>query len=99
MALNNGNMVRGNALMTMAARDGDTRATRYMATLEYSNRVKASHIPQSINKSALEPEHAEKVVAYGKLTISARKYRGGENTPDSNMVLVKDATASPQVVN
>ena len=31
MAFNNGNLVRGQALMKMAARDGDPRAVRFLA--------------------------------------------------------------------
>jgi len=31
MAFNNGNLVRGQALMKMAARDGDQRAVRFLA--------------------------------------------------------------------
>jgi len=34
MAYNNGNLVRGQALMKMAARDGDQRAVRFLATLD-----------------------------------------------------------------
>ena len=36
MAFNNGNLVRGQALMNMAARDGDQRAVRFLA----SNNIK-----------------------------------------------------------
>ena len=32
MAFNNGNLVRGQALMTMAARDGDQRAVRFLVS-------------------------------------------------------------------
>ena len=32
MAFNNGNLVRGQALMKMAARDGDQRAVRFLAS-------------------------------------------------------------------
>lgn len=32
MAFNNGNLVRGQALMKMAARDGDQRAERFLAS-------------------------------------------------------------------
>ena len=32
MAFNNGNLVRGQALMKMAARDGDQRAVLFLAT-------------------------------------------------------------------
>ena len=32
MAFNNGNLVRGQALMRMAARDGDQRAMRFLAS-------------------------------------------------------------------
>jgi hypothetical protein len=32
MALNNGNLVRGQALMKMAARDGDQRAVRFLVS-------------------------------------------------------------------
>lgn len=34
MALNNGNLVRGQVLMRMAARDGDRRAVDFLASLE-----------------------------------------------------------------
>ena len=34
MALNNGNLVRGQTLMRMAARDGDQRAMVFLASLE-----------------------------------------------------------------
>ena len=34
MAYNNGNLVRGQALMKMAARDGDQRAVRFLVSYE-----------------------------------------------------------------
>jgi len=100
MALGNGNSVRGEALMRMAARDGDLRATRYMASFEYSNKLKASHISQSINKSDLEPKHVDGTTLDGKQYIyTASKLRSGEKNPGSNVRLVTDAEASTQVVN
>jgi hypothetical protein len=38
MALQQGNATRGLALMKMASRDGDVRATRYLATMTKSPR-------------------------------------------------------------
>jgi hypothetical protein len=37
MAFQQGNQVRGNALMRMAANDGDTRAVRFLANLKSIN--------------------------------------------------------------
>ena len=37
MAFNNGNLVRGQALMKMAARDGDQRAVRFLAKNDVNN--------------------------------------------------------------
>lgn len=38
MAFNNGNLVRGQALMTMAARDGDQRAVRFLVSNDVIDR-------------------------------------------------------------
>ncbi len=38
MALNNGNLVRGQALMKMAARDGDQRAVLFLASSDVRER-------------------------------------------------------------
>lgn len=44
MAFNNGNLVRGQALMKMAARDGDQRAVRFLVSADENFRHKKGKV-------------------------------------------------------
>ena len=52
MALNNGNLVRGQALMRMAARDGDQRAMHFLASYE-SNQDQSGKAGKSLSELLL----------------------------------------------
>ncbi|KPJ92553.1 MAG: hypothetical protein AMJ53_09145 [Gammaproteobacteria bacterium SG8_11] len=63
MAFQQGNIVRGQALITMAAKDGDQRAIALFAALQETLRDTGSYSGNEVIQLA-EQEHAEAIANY-----------------------------------
>lgn len=69
MALNNGNLVRGQALMKMAARDGDTRAVTFITA--FANSMDQSNdVGQALRDTLVKLEDSNSTQTLAQKTLT-----------------------------